>query len=358
MTQVNTTRFNKDNKSYLKKSPLFLGDAMGLTDTINQTYPELEELYQEQFSQFWQETDVDITQDSMDMLNVAPEITDLMVKTISWQHLADSVANRSIATSIGKYITNTELELLTGIWQMFEGIHTRTYSHIVKNTFQDPNQMLMDTYANIEVLNRSQVIVDAFDSLDEITKDTTRDEIMEKIIIAFTALFALEAIAFMSSFSVTFGIVENTQKFQGIGQLVKLICRDEVLHTRMDYTILDILVRKEDHSALLGKVMPDVKLILDSVVEQEMVWTDYLFSEGRACIGMSAELTKAYVRYMAAPVYKVFGLETGFDVPTENPLPYMEDYIDSSKFQSAAQEINLTNYNTNVIVDDTANMKF
>jgi ribonucleoside-diphosphate reductase beta chain len=353
---INTTRFNKDNQSYLNKSPLFLGEPLGLTDTINVTYPELDELYEEQSSQYWREQDVDITQDKMDMLNVDPSTTDLMIKTISWQHLADSVANRSISTSIGKYITNTELELLVGIWTYFEGIHTRAYSHIVKNTFQDPNQMLQETYNNIQVLNRSQVIVDAFDAMDEIDANTPRERVMELIIVAFTALFALEAIAFMSSFAITFGIVENTQKFQGIGNLVKLICRDEVLHTRMDFTILDILVRKEDNQVVLQKVMPECKAILDAVVEQELVWTDYLFSEGRSCLGLSAELVKEYVKYMSVPVYAVFGLELPYSAPTENPLPYMEDYVDSSKFQSAAQEINLTNYNTNAMLDDSSEL--
>ena len=45
-------------------------------------------------------------------------------------------------------------------------------------------------------------------------------------------------------------------------------------------------------------------------------------------------------------------LEVLVAVPAVNPLPYMESYIDSSKVQAAAQEIQLTNYNIGVISDD------
>lgn len=349
------TVFNKDNKGYETGYPLFLGEESGLVDTINRTYPELEELYQLQLSQIWNEFEVDLTQDKIDMANTDPRIVDLMVKTISWQHLADSVASRSITGLLMPHVSNSELEGLLNLWAFFETIHARTYSHIVKQTFANPTEMLQETYTNLNVLTRSEAIVRAFDELEELPKDASEFDKRKAIAKAFTALFALEAIAFMASFSISFGIVE-TGKFQGIGQLVKLICRDEVIHTRMDYTILTILLKDPDWQDAIQAVLPDVLTILDSVVEQELAWTDYLFSDGRQCIGLNASLVKGYVKYMAAPVYKAFGLTPSFDIPRENPLPYMETYIDGSKMQSAAQEIQITSYQVGAMVDDTADL--
>jgi len=138
-----------------------------------------------------------------------------------------------------RYVTNSELEGMINAWSFFETIHARTYSHIVKQTVVNPNQVLRDTYNNVDIVSRSEAIVKAFDQLESLPSTASTEEKRNAIALAFTALFALEAIAFMSSFAVTFAIAE-TGIFQGIGSLVTLIARDEVLHTRMDYAILNI----------------------------------------------------------------------------------------------------------------------
>lgn len=348
--------FNKENKGYITKQyPLFLGDDLGLFDTVNIAYPAIEELYQKQMSQIWNELEIDLTQDRMDMQRLPKEVVDLMVKTISWQYLADSVAAKSIAGLLIPYCTNSELEGMLTAQSLFECIHSRSYSHIVKQTFVDPNVLIEQVYNDVGVLQRSEAIVAAFNELESLPKTATRKEKQVALVKAFTALFALEAIAFMSSFAVTFAIAE-TDVFQGIGAMVALICRDEVLHTRMDYTVLDSLTKDPEWVAVIKEVLPQVKEILDAVVKQEVMWADYLFSEGRQVIGLNATLLKEYTLHMAKPVYDAMGAEFDFEVVKENPLPYMDKYIDPSQMQSAAQEINITSYNIGAIVNDTADV--
>ena len=219
------TRFNTTNKGYSQGYPLFLGEDLGLHDTINRQYPQLEELYQKQLAQLWNEFEIDLTQDQMDMKQLPKGTVDLMVKTVSWQWLADSVAGRSISGTLAPYITNSELEGLANLWSFFETIHARTYSHIVKQTFLNPTEAMTNTYASMETLQRSAAIVKAFDLIESLPKDATEEQKEDAILQAFVALFALEGIAFMASFAVTFGIGERGY-FQGIVQLVKLIARD------------------------------------------------------------------------------------------------------------------------------------
>lgn len=345
--------FNPNNKGFITKQyPLFLGDDLGLFDSINVAYPEIEKLYQQQMSQIWNEMEIDLTQDRMDMQRLPKEVVDLMVKTISWQHLADSVAAKSIAGLLIPYCTNSELESMLTAQSLFEIIHSKSYSHIVKQTFVDPNKMLEQTYNDVGVLQRSEAIVAAFNALESLSKNASREGKMEALIKTFTALFALEAIAFMSSFAVTFAISE-TDVFQGIGALVALICRDEVVHTRMDYTVLDCLLRDDEWKAKFVELKPQLKEILDAVVEQELQWANYLFSEGRQVVGLNASLLQEYTQHMALPVYEFMGLDFKFEKIKENPLPYMEKYIDPSQMQSAAQEIQITSYNIGAIVNDT-----
>lgn len=348
--------FNVHNKGFeSSKYPLFLGDGSGLFDTVNCVYPELESLYQKQVSQIWNENEVSLSQDKLDMLTLPKDVVDLVVKTISWQHLADSVASRSISGLLMRYVTNSELEGLLNVWSFFETIHARTYSHIVKQTLLDPNQMLRDTYNSLETVIRSEAIVAAFNQLECLPVDATIEAKRAAIALAFAALFALEAIAFMSSFAVTFAITE-TGAFAGIGQLVTLIARDEVLHTRMDHAILSILKRSPEWVAVFELLRPDIKKVLDAVVQQELSWADYLFSEGRQVIGLTAELLKEYTLYMAKPVYDALNIPFTFEVVLENPCSYMDKYIDSSKVQTAAQELQITSYKIGSVRDDTADL--
>lgn len=350
-----TTKFDANNRGYAEGYPLFLGRELGVLDTINVQYPQLEQLYQDQLAQIWNEFEVDLTQDKLDMMQVDQGTVDLMVKTIMWQTVADSVASRSIIETLGEYISNSEMMNLATLWSFFEVIHARTYSHIIKQTFIDPNESLEQIYNDSQVLTRSDVIVQAFDNLANVDK-TNEKEVRKAILMAFVALFALEAIAFMASFAVTFAIVE-TGKFQGIGKLVQLICRDEVLHTRMDYTILDIITKDPEWYEVIKENAGEMQALLDRVVGNEIAWSDYVFSEGREVIGLSADLLKDYVYHMSAPVYTVLGLTPMKEVK-KNPLPYMEKYIDPSKMQTANMELQNSSYLIGTIEDDTSDLDF
>jgi ribonucleoside-diphosphate reductase beta chain len=345
--------FNANNKGFeTSKYPLFLGEDLGLFDTINVAYPELEDLYQKQVSQIWNENEVSLSQDKQDMINAPKDVVDLMVKTISWQFLADSVASKSIAGLLMRYVTNSELEGMVNAWSFFETIHARTYSHIVKQTVVNPNQVLRDTYNNIDIVSRSEAIVKAFDQLESLPITASIEEKRRAIALAFAALFALEAIAFMSSFAVTFAIAE-TGIFQGIGSLVTLIARDEVLHTRMDYAILNILKQDPEWLETFSELKGEIKGVLDAITNQEVKNANYLFSEGRQVIGLTAELLQEYTLYMAKPLYDALGIPFDFQVIEKNPCSYMDKYIDSSKMQVAPQEIQLTAYKIGSVKDDT-----
>ena len=346
------TLFNKNNTNYKEgKYPLFLGQIMGFPDTVNITYPQLESLYQKQLAQIWNEHEIGLTQDIMDMQKLPSEIVNPMKYTIMTQALSDAMASRSIATVLLPHATNPEFENLLSLWSFFEVIHNRTYAHIIKQTFENPSEMMEEAYGNEKVMLRSEAILKAFDDLSNLPKDASRLETQVAILKAFTALFALEAIMFMSSFAVTFGIAE-TGVFQGISKLVELICKDEVLHTRMDYEILNILKQDGDWPIAMAIASEDMKNILDDVVLHELQWSDYVFSSGQI-VGLTPELLKEYVQHMAKPVYDALGIEYTFEVVQDNPLKYMNKYIDSSVMQVANQEMQSGQYQVNAIVDDT-----
>ena len=344
--------FNKNNQTHLEgKHRLFFGETMGLPDSLDEPYPALEALYQKQMSQIWNEFEVDISKDRIDMRSCPKEIRDLMIISLKYQLTVDTIAARSITSLLQPHITASSGEHVTTAWQMFETIHERTYLHIIRQTVEKPKQLLQEIYDNKHILSRCQPIIQAFDNLQNMDADAPLEEKRKKLILALTALFALEQIAFMASFAVTFGIAQNTKYFQGIGQLVKLICRDEVLHTRNVGAFLEIL--KKEHPTLISEHTEEITNILNEVVLMEYDFAEYLFSEGRECIGLNSVLLCKYVNWVAAPVYRVFDLEPPFNKGSKNPIPYMDDWIDGGAFQPAPQDIQNSSYLVGSVMDDS-----
>lgn len=337
----NTTVFNPNNTGHLTgKYPLFLGEELGFSDNINNPYPVLEELYDQQMAQIWNHAEIDLTQDRQDMLSAPPEMVDLVVQNILWQTLADSVASRAIGGVVSKYISNSALQDLYNAIILFESIHAKTYLHIIRQTLTDPNEALKKGYANLAVIKRSNLLVDTFNNLANCNDE---EQLQKLVLFCVVALYLLEAGSFMNSFAVTFAVAERGY-FQGIGQDVRLICRDEMLHAKAGATILNIL--KAQQPKLWQELLPTVVQMVDSVRQDEKAWAAHLFSEGRQLVGLNENLLNQYADHRFSIIEQSLGLRTDV-LPL--PLPYMLNWMDSGKVQVAAQEMQLTAYLVNSV---------
>jgi len=79
-----------------------------------------------------------------------------------------------------------------------------------------------------------------------------------------------------------------------------------------------------------------------SAAEQEKEWADYLFKDG-SMLGLNAEILKIYVEYITDVRIKAIGLSPLFNVK-ENPLPWMNHWLNSDNVQVAPQETEITSY--------------
>ena len=333
--------FNPVNTGHLTgKYPLFLGEELGFADNINNPYPVLEELYDQQMAQIWNHTEIDLTQDRQDMLSAPPEVTDLVVQNLLWQTLADSVASRAIGSVLTKHVSNSALQDLYNAVILFESIHSKTYLHIIRQTLVDPNEALKKGYANLAVIKRSNVLVDAFNNLANCKNDR---DIQKLVLFCVIAMYLLEEGNFMNSFAVTFAVAEAGW-FQGIGQDVRLICRDEMLHAKIGLTLINIL--KQQWPDLWNELIPEIKRMVDAVRQDEKAWSAHLFSEGRQLIGLNQVLLDGYADHRFSVIENNLGFRE--DTLPLN-LPYMINWIDASRVQVAAQEMQLTAYLVNSV---------
>lgn len=97
--------------------------------------------------------------------------------------------------------------------------------------------------------------------------------------------------------------------------------------------------------------LPQMKEIVDTVLEQEFAWNSYLF-EDKEALGLNKDTMEDVIKFFATPVYVKLGIEAPFEKVVDNPVKHILHYFDTSLIQTASQEIQQTAYVIGALVDD------
>jgi ribonucleoside-diphosphate reductase beta chain len=362
---MNSKIFNSEKtiSQYSSKSPLFLGPAPGLFDTVNKHYPKIWSLYKTMKSLDWDESEFDYTQCNLDFKNCPKSVYDMMIRTLAWQWEADSIASRSSAPLLAPFITDSSLWAAVQRVSDNEVVHAATYSEIVRMSFDDGTKVLEDILSVKESLLRLDTVKGVFERLHDTSHRyalglVSAEDAYRDVFLAVVTLLVLERVQFMASFSITFTIC-STNFFQPIGKAVQKIAQDELeVHAELDKEILRIELATERGQRAYAENKEMIQKIANEIVESELSWTDYLFSEGRELVGTNAKLVKNFVLFNARDVYEFLDIESPHKFPKNNPMPHMEDWINIGKTQAAPQEQDNNQYKVNTIVRDDEGASF
>lgn len=353
MTQPDSKIFNT-NRNYISQN-LFLGDDFGLFDTVNKQHPEIWSLYKGLKQLDWDENEFDYSSCNNDFKTCDPSTYEMMIRTLAFQWEADSIASRSIIGVVAPFITSTELSAAWTLVSANEGIHAGAYSEIVRNSFDNPHEVLDNILEVKESIVRlgtvTRLMADVYKVAHEYALGIRQND-QETYNYAFlfpAIMYLLERIQFMASFAVTFTICD-TGRFMPIGKAVQKIAQDELeIHVELDKAIMINELKTPRGRIAYQAMNPIIEEALNEVVQAELDWVDYLFSEGRQLVGMTAGLLKKWVLYNAKEVYEFFGFASPYDLPSTNPLPFMNTWLNISKTQPAPQEEDVAAYKVNII---------
>jgi ribonucleoside-diphosphate reductase beta chain len=226
-----------------------------------------------------------------------------------------------------------ELENWIITWSFFETIHSRSYTHIIRNIYNDPSKVFD------EMLDIQEIV----DCAGDISK--YYDNLMEKpnkknLWLCLNAVNALEGVRFYVSFACSWAFAE-LKKMEGNAKIIKFIARDENIHMASTQQLIKLLPKEDAEYAKLAEECEDeVRAIFESVATQEKQWAQYLFKDG-SMIGLNEKLLADYVDFIVAKRLHAIGL--GPRVST-NPLPWTEKWISGSDVQVAPQETEITSY--------------
>ncbi len=347
---METSIFNVSKSDYNVPS-LFLGEEMGLVDSINKHYPKLWSLYKKLKAQDWDENEFDLTSCNSDFKTCSKNIYQIMLMTLAWQWEADSIASKTLYSIGAPFITSTELNCLWPEITKNELVHALSYSEIFRNSFDDPNEIIPMVQSMHEAVQRSELVTEIFNNAYIVSHnlalglvDRNSQQAYETIFMFVVAMYFLEKIQFMASFAVTFAIADSGI-FVPAGKLIQKIAADEVeIHVEAHKTTLDYELRTERGLNTFNKLKPLILELFKAIIETEKNWINHLFSGGRELTGMDAEMLTSWTMFCAKDPAIFFGFTDQFEFPEKNPLGFMAEWLNLDKIQSSPQEENTGAY--------------
>ncbi|MEH6595459.1 MAG: class Ia ribonucleoside-diphosphate reductase subunit beta [Colwellia polaris] len=354
------TTFNQTANNALLE-PMFLGNSVNVARYDQQRYMAFEKLIEKQLSFFWRPEEIDVSKDRADWQSLTESEKHIFISNLKYQTLLDSMAARSVNAVLLPLVSLPEVETWVETWAFSETIHSRSYTHILRNLFTDPSEVFDDIMVNPAILKRASSIAQYFDAViittqllqsqgpgsyevDGNTIEVSERKLKERLFLAICSVNALEAIRFYVSFACSFAFAER-ELLEGNAKIIKLIARDEALHlTGTQHMLNNWMSGRDDPEMqeIATTLREEGKQIFMDVVDQEKEWADYLFKDG-SMIGLNAAILKQYIEYISNQRLAAIGFDAPYDVKS-NPLPWMNSYLVSDNVQVAPQETEISSY--------------
>lgn len=354
------------NVTKAEKQPLYFGEEMGLQTYLSPRYPELYNLFIEQRSCHWIETQVDLSGDQKQWATLPQAYKEITILNLSNQVMMDSLLGRAPLVSLAPFVSNEEYEIMLIEWQRVEAtLHSVTYSHMIRSVFPDPERVLEEIKLNAKALHRLDRIKGLFDELylqsvmyqsdKELNGEDWRELYPEKmqylrrlLLKTHASIYFLESNKFNASFSMTFALAEQ-DVMNGFANLLKLISRDELtLHTKMSEAVLRILAKTwpEDWAAVQDEVLE----LFNEAILGEVEWGKHVLQGSRVIVGYNADILKDYVYYIGKRSLQKIGIQPpDYLTVDKNPIPWINEWLNMSSVQVAPQETEITNYRIGAI---------
>ena len=326
----------------------FFGEPVNIARYDKQRYPTFEKLTEKQLGFFWRPEEVDLSRDGKDFKGLTDNEKHIFTSNLKRQILLDSVQGRAPSVAFIPIVSLPELETWIQTWAFSETIHSRSYTHIIRNVYADPSTVFDSMLDIKEIVDCAGDISKYYDDLIKANNQYSLFKHDKKhmydhkraLWMCLNAVNALEGVRFYVSFACSWAFAE-VKKMEGNAKIIKLIARDENVHLASTQQLLKILPKEDEDFARIQEETRDECIeMFYNVVAQEKAWAHYLFQNG-SMIGLNEQLLCDYVDHIAAKRMGNIGLN---GKPGANPLPWTQKWISGAEVQVAPQETEITSY--------------
>ncbi|QQG32093.1 ribonucleotide-diphosphate reductase subunit beta [Citrobacter phage CkP1] len=370
-----STVFNT-NQVDVMNEPMFFGSGLGIARYDIQRHRTFEELIEKQLSFFWRPEEVNLMTDRAQYEKLPVSQQNVFIDNLKYQSLLDSIQGRAPAAVLSALISDPSLDTWNQTWTFSETIHSRSYTHIMRNLFTDPAKIFDEIILDDAIMKRAESIGVYYDDvilktrLWENAKEQmefhsregrdydlyseaamavaeTKRDLMKALYLCLHVINGLEAIRFYVSFACTFNFHKNMEIMEGNSKIMKFIARDEQLHLKGTQYIIRQLQQGTDGDEWVQIARECEQEAVDIFMEinrQEKEWAIHLWREG-GVPGLSVKILHDFIDYLTVSRMRSCGLPCPIkDAPTRHPIPWIREYLNSDAVQSAPQEVEISSY--------------
>jgi ribonucleoside-diphosphate reductase beta chain len=377
----NTTKiFNTEETVRSKDTRLFLGknsSNRNIQTYHAPKYPWILE-FAEQLRAIgnWSKNEIDLSKEKKDFDSLSKAGRHIFEKGLKFGIALDSCAGRSPLRLFSEsgLSNNPEWELYLTNHQNNELLHSESYTEMVRAIFNDVDDFIESILTDEYVLQRADSILKELDKVTNILdrrdanltawdagwqntvfhrsddEDFINDNLVKKCIYKSAIILNMfEGIRFFATFVTAWSFSEQPEKLlAGSSNIFKLIARDEMIHLDVFQKVIKLLRTSEEEGffEVINEMEDEIYELFRTAHKEEMDWIGHLFSKGSPLIGMNETILKEYMDYIFAVRMTNIGMDPsviGLKIKT-NPLPWVDNYLDSSHIKSAPQEIESVNY--------------
>jgi len=340
--------FDITNRQDHTKQRAFFDSGVTIQRFDTMKYRQFDKLTDKQLGFFWRPEEVDILRDAKDFKDLTAHEQHIFTSNLKRQILLDSVQGRAPTAAFGPICSLPELETWVTTWTFSETIHSRSYTHIIRNIYSNPSKIFDEMMDIAEIVDCAGDISKYYDELISFNNNGDSYGTLgtyghkKALWMALMSVNVLEGIRFYVSFACSWAFAE-VKKMEGNAKIIKFIARDENLHLAGTQTLLKLLPKDDPDFANIAEETKEdcVKLFVDAV-NQEKAWANYLFKDG-SMIGLNEQLLSEYVEFIAHKRMTAVGLPCPYK-SKENPLPWTQKWIAGSDVQVAPQETEISAY--------------
>ena len=142
---------------------MFLDEEVDIQRFDILKYPQLDKITEKQLGFFWRPEEVDISKDKKDFDGLTEHEKHIFTSNLKRQILLDSVQGRAPNIAFLPIASLPEVENWIETWSFFETIHSRSYTHIIRNVYPDPSYVFDNMLDIKEILDCGNDIAKYYD---------------------------------------------------------------------------------------------------------------------------------------------------------------------------------------------------
>lgn len=351
---------NEDQKKFSVFDPSsnnrgnpFFGDPVSIQRYDIVAWPMVQRWYEKGLSQFWRPEETDVTKDKADFESLSEVEKHIFISNLKRQVMLDSIQGAAPYEAFSVWCSTPEMQFAILEWTRQEAIHSLSYTHILRNTVNDPGIVFDHVLDVAEIVDCAAQISRYYDDMMYYSgmrmckRVFTREDTMNAKRAFWRALFAansLEGIRFYVSFACSWAFTQFLSKMEGNAKIIRQIARDEQDHLMLTQTLLNRLPAMDpDFEIIREELRAEMTQLFMDVVQQEKDWANYLFKDG-SMLGLNAKILHDMVDWLATWRMAVIGHPYPGEVRKDNPVPFINEWLDNTTMQYALQEAEAPDY--------------